>query len=129
MSPPNPPPARAPLPPADNDEPAAAAAAQGLGQLEHAADAWRRALAALPAGGGLTPPEQRQRTQYAAALAAAEATLEARRGGAPAEPEEPPRPSEMPWHRATEMSAFFEEKGVWSSSVSLSCHPREWHRR
>ena len=102
-------------------------ALQGLGNLDRAVDAWKRALGALPIE-NVTAAQQKQREQYSSKFEAAEAKSKSRNTN-PRQPEgavEIPRSDlgSLPWERAKLMIPDLMASQTWDSSVRRVCtHP------
>ena len=99
-------------------------ALQGLGNLDRAVDAWKRALGVLPIE-NVTAAQQKQREQYSSKLEAAEAKSKSRNTN-PRQPEgamEIPRSDlgSLPWERAKLMIPDLMASQTWDSSVRRVC--------
>ena len=95
---------------------------QSLNRPDRAVNSWKRAIAALPVE-NLTAAEKKQRQNYTAELAAAQAKLVDLEAN-PKEPENIIKTNaadRLPWNRAAALIPGLQASGQWNSSVRRFC--------
>jgi hypothetical protein len=96
-----------------------------LAAFDKAAEAWRRALAALPTE-KLSPAEKKQRDQYSSELAVAKAKLEVIEANSTQSEGltiiRSWEKQKLPWERAIAILPDLAASLTWSSSVGLRLH-------